>query len=96
MPKPSTIETRERMRREFYDALGNSPCSYDLRSALRIMRRIAGMTQAEYAKFCKVPARSLIDFERGVGNPTHATLVALLKPFNLQLTVGLKSSSLDT
>lgn len=91
MPKKSTPETRKNLRREFYQCLQENKHSYGLREAIKLMRRIAGMTQTEYAKHCNVDPRSLIDYERGVGNPTMATIEALLKPFNLQLQVGLKS-----
>ena len=90
VPKKSTPETRRKLRREFYQCLQEGKNSYELRDAIKLMRRIAGMTQTEYARHCHVDPRSLIDYERGVGNPTMATIYALLKPFNLQLQVGLK------
>jgi transcriptional regulator with XRE-family HTH domain len=43
-----------------------------------------------------ISPRSLIDFERGVGNPTLSTLEALLKPFNLQLTIGIKERKVSS
>jgi transcriptional regulator with XRE-family HTH domain len=52
-----------------------------------MMRRIAGKTQAEYAKLVGVGPRVLIDFERGVGNPTVRTLARMFDPFGLELTV---------
>jgi transcriptional regulator with XRE-family HTH domain len=80
----STVR-REAAREELYRRvkLGD----LDLAEAVRLMRRIAGKTQAEYAKLVGVSPRVLIDFERGVGNPTVRTLRRMLEPFGLDLTV---------
>jgi transcriptional regulator with XRE-family HTH domain len=51
------------------------------------MRKVTGRTQAEYARLVGVAPRVLIDFERGAGNPTVATLEKILAPFGLELTV---------
>ena len=63
----------------------------DLADAVRLMRRIADKTQAEYAKLVGVSPRVLIDFERGVGNPTVRTLRRMLEPFGLDLTGRLRA-----
>jgi DNA-binding XRE family transcriptional regulator len=55
--------------------------------AVRMMRKIAGKTQAEYARLVGIAPRVLIDFERGVGNPTLRTLAKILAPFGLELGV---------
>lgn len=55
----------------------------DLASGVRAIRKLLGLTQAEYAKRIGVAARAVIDLERGVGNPTLQTLLKLGKPFNL-------------
>lgn len=60
----------------------------DLRTALRMMRKVAGKSQAEYAKLVGISPRVLMELERGVGNPTLATLEKLLAPFGLE--VGLR------
>jgi transcriptional regulator with XRE-family HTH domain len=59
----------------------------DLADAVRLMRRVANKTQAEYARLVGVSPRVLIDFERGIGNPTVRTLRRMLEPFGLDLTV---------
>ena len=56
-----------------------------LRDTLRGMRKIAGMTQIEYAKFVGVAPRIIIDLERGVGNPTLKTIEKITKPFRLKV-----------
>ncbi len=76
---------RNELRRAFYDRVERGELS--LREASRTMRKIAGKTQPEYARFVGVSPRVLIDFERGVGNPTLRTIEKLLAPFNLELTV---------
>lgn len=76
-------------RRELTVLLTESLRSGDLtlQDASRAMRKIAGLTQKEYAeKICGINARVLIDFERGIGNPTLKTLEAIAKPFNLKIT----------
>ncbi len=55
--------------------------------AVKRMRKIAGRSQAEYARLVGVSPRVLIEFERGIGNPTVKTLQKLLAPFGLELTV---------
>ncbi len=67
----------------------------ELADAVRMMRRSAGKTQAEYAKLVGVSPRVLIDFERGVGNPTIRTLRRMLEPFGLELTVRRRSLDAD-
>ena len=52
-----------------------------------MMRKITGRTQADYAKMVGVSARVLIEFERGLGNPTLKTLQKMLSPFSLELTL---------
>lgn len=56
-----------------------------LRDTVRNMRKIAKMTQFEYAKFVGVAPRIIIDLERGVGNPTLKTLEKIGHPFRLKL-----------
>jgi transcriptional regulator with XRE-family HTH domain len=60
--------------------------------AVRMMRKIADKTQAEYATLVGVSARVLIDFERGVGNPTLRSIEKMLGPFGLELTVRRRRS----
>ena len=47
------------------------------------MRKIVRMTQVEYARLVGVAPRIVIDLERGVGNPTLASLEKLGRPFGL-------------
>lgn len=70
-------------RRELYDELRRG--ALDLRTAVKRMRRIVGLSQADYAKLIGLSPRVVIDFERGVGNPTLRTLEMLGRPFGLEV-----------
>lgn len=70
-------------RSEIFDALDRH--ELDLRTALKRLRRAMGLTQARYAALIGITPRVLIDFERGVGNPTLETLRAMGKPFGLDV-----------
>lgn len=78
-------EQRVALRVELYERVKRGDVG--LVEAVRMMRKIAGKTQAGYATLVGVSPRVLIDFERGVGNPTIKTLEKILRPFNLELTV---------
>jgi DNA-binding XRE family transcriptional regulator len=80
---------RAALRRELYERIDRGELS--LREAVRLMRRVAGRTQAQYARLVGISERSLIDFERGVGNPRLSTLEKILAPFRLELTVRRRS-----
>ena len=82
---PEQLERRETLRRLLYDRASRGDVG--LVEAVRLMRKIAGKTQAEYAKMVGVSPRVLIDFERGVGNPTVRSLERMLRPFAMELTV---------
>jgi transcriptional regulator with XRE-family HTH domain len=59
----------------------------DIREATWTMRKIIGLTQAEYAKkVAKISPRILSEFERGIGNPTIDTLDKIGKPFGLRVS----------
>jgi transcriptional regulator with XRE-family HTH domain len=70
-------------RRELYLALARG--ALDLREASRKLRRIIGLSQSDYANRIGISPRVLIDFERGVGNPTLKTLERIGKPFGLEV-----------
>lgn len=67
--------------------------SAEARDAVRMMRKIAGRTQVEYARTVGVSPRILIELERGIGNPTLKTLAKILAPFGLE--VGLRRRPRD-
>jgi transcriptional regulator with XRE-family HTH domain len=78
-------EQRAALRAELYARAERG--ELDLREAIKMMRKIAGRSQAEYARLVGVSPRVLIEFERGIGNPTLRTLEKLLTPFGMELTL---------
>jgi len=78
-------DKRAALRAELYASADRG--DLDLREALRMMRKIAGRTQSECAQLVGVSPRVLIEFERGIGNPTLKTIEKLLSPFALELTL---------
>ena len=58
-----------------------------LGQATRRMRKIIGVTQAEYAtRVLKIFPRVLMDLENDHGNPTLETLEKVAKPFGLKVS----------
>jgi DNA-binding XRE family transcriptional regulator len=84
-------EKRAALRTELYERVSRG--EMDLRDAVRMMRKIAGRSQAEYARMVGVSPRVLIEFERGIGNPTIKTLEKIFAPFGLELTVRRRAVS---
>ncbi len=91
--RSNTILPKNRLdaRIEFYNALSEG--KLDLRSCLKMMRKIAKKTQKEYAEMIGIAPRIIIDLERGVGNPTLKTLEKIGKPFGLTVMLMKKNSS---
>ena len=81
-------EPRAELRAELFRRVDAG--DVDLRTALRMMRKVAGKSQAEYAKLVGISPRILMELERGVGNPTLATLEKLLAPFGLEVGIRRK------
>lgn len=60
--------------------------SLTLGQATRRMRKIVGLTQAEYAeKVLKIYPRVLMEIEKDRGNPTLETLKKIARPFGLKV-----------
>lgn len=81
--KKLDAETAMHLRQNFYRDIENG--SLSLSEALKQMRKIAGMTQTEYAQLIGITPRVLMDIEREKANPRLDTLNKLGKPFGLQL-----------
>jgi len=84
-PDSDRAARRATLRQELYALVERGEIG--LVDAVRMMRKIADKTQAEYAKLVGVSPRVLIDFERGVGNPTLRSIEKMLRPFGLDLSV---------
>lgn len=79
-------ENLRQVRVEFYEALDRGDLS--LCQALRQMRKLAGMTQPEFAEHRGVSVKVIREIEREIGNPTLRTLNEIGKIFGLE--VGFK------
>ncbi len=77
------------LRKEFYDYVDEG--KGDIREIIRRFRISLGMTQRQFAEYADVPARSLMAFEQGTGNPTLKTLEKMLKGSGLKMTICRKS-----
>lgn len=53
--------------------------------AMKAMREMTGLTQAEFAAHRGVSRRVIQDIERGAGNPTVESLNSIAKLFGLQV-----------
>lgn len=78
-------DRRRALREELFAQIDAGEVS--LVDAIKKMRKIAGKTQADYARLVGVSPRILIELERGIGNPTLKTLAKILAPFQLEITV---------
>jgi DNA-binding XRE family transcriptional regulator len=83
--RSASKESRAALRTELYARIERG--DIELREALKMMRKVAGRSQASYAQLVGVSARVLIEFERGVGNPTLKTIEKMLAPFGLEVTL---------
>jgi DNA-binding XRE family transcriptional regulator len=83
---PRVRARRAALREELYARIARGDIS--LVEAVKMMRKIAGRSQADYARLVGVSPRILIELERGIGNPTMKTLAKILAPFDLE--VGLR------
>ncbi|HVH44927.1 MAG TPA: helix-turn-helix transcriptional regulator [Labilithrix sp.] len=87
-PRPRRVSSKERrraLREELYERIARGDIS--LVDAVKTMRKVAGRSQADYAKLVGVSPRILIELERGIGNPTIKTLAKILAPFDLEVGV---------
>jgi transcriptional regulator with XRE-family HTH domain len=76
-------ESARQRRAELYAAVQRGELT--LQDAVKEMRKIAGMTQAEFAVHRGVSAKVIKDIERGVGNPTVASLNRIGNFFGLEV-----------
>lgn len=62
--------------------------SISLGETVRQLRtRITGLTQADFARMCKISLRTLRQLEQDSGNPTLETVNSVLRAFGMQLGV---------
>ena len=79
-----SAEERQEERRELYEMAPHS--ALELGETVRRMRRITGLTQAEFAeKVAGISRRALAQIESGEGNPTLETLEKIGRAFGLKM-----------
>ncbi|MFM0741492.1 helix-turn-helix domain-containing protein [Paraburkholderia xenovorans] len=78
-----TREEQNALRRAFYERIGQGDMT--IPEALKAMREMTGLTQAEFAAHRGVSRRVIQDIERGTGNPTVESLNSVAKLFGLQV-----------
>lgn len=87
--KVRPTSNRNELRKEFYDQIDEG--NEDIRDIIRHFRISLGMTQRQFAEYAEVPARALMAFEQGTGNPTLKTMEKMLKGSGLKLTLSRKT-----
>ncbi|WP_321845318.1 helix-turn-helix domain-containing protein [Paraburkholderia bannensis] len=85
MPRraPLSREEQNARRRDFYERIERGDMS--IAEAMKAMRKMTGLTQAEFAAHRGVSRRVIQDIERGTGNPTVESLNSIGKLFGLQV-----------
>lgn len=78
-----TRDEQNALRRTFYDRIERGDLT--LPEAIKAMREMTGLTQAEFAAHRGVSRRVVQDVERGTGNPTVESLNSIAKLFGLQV-----------
>lgn len=82
--KPRTPEDIRKEKEALYAEISQGLLT--IGQATRRMRKIVGLTQADYArKVLKVYPRVLMEIERDRGNPTLETLEKIARPFGLKV-----------
>ncbi len=80
------IEERGRLIREIHEALNQGSLTLG-QAVSRLRQEVTGLSQAKFAKLCKLSERSLLQLEQDAGNPTIKSLNKVMRPFGL--TVGI-------
>ncbi|OLL33673.1 transcriptional regulator [Burkholderia sp. SRS-W-2-2016] len=78
-----TREEQNALRRAFYDRISQGDMT--IPEAMKAMRQMTGLTQAEFAEHRGVSRRVIQDIERGTGNPTVDSLNTIAKLFGLKV-----------
>lgn len=76
-------EEQNALRVAFYERIQRGDMT--IPEAMKAMRKMTGLTQAEFAEHRGVSRRVIQDIERGTGNPTVDSLNAIAKLFGLQV-----------
>jgi DNA-binding XRE family transcriptional regulator len=82
--RPSRDE-QNALRRVFYEHIEKG--DFTIADAMKAMREMTGLTQAEFAAHRGVSRRVIQDIERGTGNPTVNSLNSIAALFGLQVAL---------
>lgn len=82
LKKPSR-EEQNALRESFYEQIAGGGLT--LPEAVKAMRKMTGLTQAEFAAHRGVSRRVIQDIERGTGNPSVDSLNSIAKLFGLRV-----------
>lgn len=78
-----TRDQQNDMRLAFYESIGRGDMT--IAEAMKAMRAMTGLTQAEFAAHRGVSRRVIQDIERGTGNPTVESLNLIAKLFAVRV-----------
>ncbi|HVW53138.1 MAG TPA: helix-turn-helix domain-containing protein [Trinickia sp.] len=78
-----TRDEQNALRRAFYEKIERGELT--IPEAIKAMREMTGLTQAEFAAHRGVSRRVIQDIERGTGNPTVDSLNSVAKLFGLRV-----------
>lgn len=78
-----TRDEQNALRRAFYERIDQGGMT--IPDAMKAMREMTGLTQAEFAEHRGVSRRVIQDSERGTGNPTVDSLNSVAKLFGLRV-----------
>lgn len=84
--KNMDIEVRGALIRDIHAALSDGTLTLG-QAISRLRLEITGLSQAKFARMCKISERSLLQLEQDAGNPTVKSLNKVMRPFGL--TVGI-------
>lgn len=81
--KPLDKQTARRQREDFHQAIARGELT--LQDAVKRMRQVSGLTQAEFAAHRDVSLKVIKEIERGMANPTVHTLNQIGRVFGLEV-----------
>jgi DNA-binding XRE family transcriptional regulator len=82
------LEKSIRAKDELYERIENDDIG--LIEAVKLIRKVLGLNQIEYAKKVDVATSTVINLERGEGNLTLKNINKMLKPMKLTLKIGIE------
>lgn len=87
MKNEKKIQISKKAREQLYQSIENS--QLDLIEAVKLIRKIYGLSQVEFAKKVGVSKMTITNLERGVGNPTIKNVNKILAPMGLELKISI-------